>query len=105
MMIGFATVSSLGQSAGCLPAVTTTRACLGGKAEATIINCSTPRGLAPSLFAGRNLPRAERVGEPRLRRAGLERLLLIRMRRPARQPDELECRAHAAVIVGKALRI
>src|ERR1700688_4021293 len=61
--------------------------------------------LATSLLTRRNLTRAQCIGEPRLGRAGLERLLLIRMRRPARQPDDLECRAQAAVIVGKTLGV
>ena len=54
-------------------------------------------------FRRSDLARAERVGEPRLRRARLERLLLARMRRPARQPHDLESRPQAAVGVGKAL--
>src|ERR1700722_13830062 len=65
----------------------------------------TGKTLTTSFLSGQNLTRAERIGEPRLRRTGRERLLLIRMRRPARQPDDLECRAHPAVVVGKALGV
>ena len=60
---------------------------------------------AARLLAGGDFRGAERVGEPRLGRARLQRLLLALMRRPARQPDDLEGRAHAAVGIGEALGI
>ena len=49
------------------------------------------------LFSRRYFLCAERIGKPLRRRARLERLLLALVRRPARQPDDLEGRAQAAV--------
>src|SRR5580704_18689618 len=46
------------------------------------------RALATGLLACRDLARAERVGKPSLGRARLERLLLFRMRRPPREPND-----------------
>src|ERR1700722_20670680 len=77
----------------------------GGRPQNDADCIGTDKTLTTSFLSGRNLTRAERIGEPRFRRTGLERLLLIRMRRPARQPDDLEGRAHPAVIVGKALGV
>ena len=66
---------------------------------------STRRPIGPA-FSPAGISRVrKRIGEPRLRRSRRERLLLALVRRPARQPDDLEGRAHAAVGIGEALGI
>jgi len=58
--------------------------------------------LVSGLVAGRDFFRPQCIRKPPRGRAGLERLLLTLMRRPAREPRDLEGRAQAAVRIGKA---
>src|SRR5207302_6527429 len=57
------------------------------------------------LLASAELRRAERVGEPPRRAAGLERLGLRLVRRPAVEEQHLEARGDPAGWLGKALAV
>src|SRR5215472_1308508 len=61
--------------------------------------------LAPRLLAGGLLAGAERIGQAGAGGAGRKRLLLAFVGRPARQVDDLESRADAAVRVDETREV
>src|SRR5262245_45649589 len=76
-----------------------------GRAARAYTLSGSRRALASRLLARPDLARAERVGKARLRRARPQWFLLALMRRPPREPDDVEGRADPAVGIGEALRV